>query len=428
LIAALYRKARFRHRAKRIQSALIPFVFAMTATPSLLPLAGLCLLELGHTVMGPSCSLVFADLGADVIKVEPLEGERTRHNVGFGSGLFPLFNRNKRSIAIDLKAEDGKTILRRLVTQADVLVENFAYGTLERLGFGYDALAALNPRLVYCSLKGFLSGPYEQRPALDEVVQFMGGLAYMTGPHGQPLRAGASVVDLMGGMFGVVGILVALRERERTGRGQQVQSALFESTAYMVAQHMSGQIVTGEEPPPMPHKASSWAIYETFTTADGKTIFIGITSDNHWRAFCTEFALDDLLADPALKTNPQRAAEHDRLAPIVEAIARRHTFAALSAVLERLKIPFAPLAKPADLFDDPHLNHGRHMVETHFHNGRRAKLPALPLEMSNHTLGLRTQPPRKGEHTREVLAEAGFDSAQIDAWMARGITLQDENL
>ena len=393
----------------------------MSDTETALPLAGIRLLELGHTVMGPSCALVFADLGADVIKVEPLEGERTRHNVGFGSGLFPLFNRNKRSIALDLKAEGGKSILRRLVTQADVLVENFAYGTLERLGFGYEQLAQINPRIVYCSLKGFLSGPYEQRPALDEVVQYMGGLAYMTGPRGQPLRAGASVVDLMGGMFGVVGIMAALRERERTGRGQKVQSALFESTAYMVAQHMSGQIVTGKEPPPMPHKASSWAIYETFITADKKTIFIAITSDNHWRAFCKEFQLSDLLTDPALKTNPQRAAEHDRIAPIVAGIVCKHTFDVMSQKLEILKIPFAPLAKPADLFDDPHLNQGHRMVETHFQNGKRAKLPALPLEMGNHTIGLRTQPPRKGEHTRAILAEAGFDGSEIDAWIAQGI-------
>jgi crotonobetainyl-CoA:carnitine CoA-transferase CaiB-like acyl-CoA transferase len=407
----------------------------MESTPSTspagaqaLPLAGIRLLELGHTVMGPSCSLVFADLGADVIKIEPPEGERTRHNVGFGSGLFPLFNRNKRSLALDLKTQDGKTILRKLVAQADVLVENFAYGTLDRLGFGYDALSQTNPRLVYCSLKGFLAGPYEKRPALDEVVQFMGGLAYMTGPHGQPLRAGASVVDLMGGMFGVVGILAALRERERTGRGQQVQSALFESTAYMVAQHMSGQIVTGKEPPPMPHKASSWAIYETFSTADEKTIFIGITSDNHWRAFCNEFGLPELLADPALKTNPQRAAEHDRIAPIVETIVRQRDFKTMAAILERLKIPFAPLAKPADLFDDPHLNQGNHMVETHFQNGKRARLPALPLEMSHHNLGIRTQPPRKGEHTRAVLGEAGFSTSEIDGWISRGIVIADDKL
>ncbi len=395
----------------------------MTAPQKPLPLAGIRILEMGHTVMGPSCSVVFADLGADVIKIEPPEGERTRHNVGFGSGLFPLYNRNKRSISLDLKSEDGKIILRNLVTTADVLVENFAHGTLERLGFGWEALSEMNPRLVYCALKGFLHGPYEHRPALDEVVQFMGGLAYMTGPRGQPLRAGASVVDLMGGMFGVIGVMAALKERDHTGRGQMVRSGLFESTAFMVAQHMTGQIVSGKEPPPMPHKASSWAIYETFTTSDGKTIFIGITSDNHWRAFCSEFRLDDLLTDPKLKTNPQRAAEHDRLAPIVEDIVGKHTFDAISKILERLKIPFAPLAKPSDLFDDPHLNQGGHMLDLHFQNGKRANVPGLPLEMSNHQLSIRTQPPRKGEHTREVLAEAGFSAAQIDAWIARGTAI-----
>ena len=190
---------------------------------------------------------------------------------------------------------------------------------------------------------------------------------------------------------------------------------------------MSGQVVTGKEPPPMPHKASSWAIYETFVTADEKTLFVGITSDNHWRAFCKEFKLDDLLADPALKTNPQRAAEHDRLAPIVEAIVKAHTFAAMSKILERLKIPFAPLSRPADLFDDPHLNQGNRMVETHFQNGKRANLPALPLEMGDHILGLRSQPPRKGEHSREVLTEAGFSTPEIDGWIERGIVIVDES-
>ena len=400
----------------------------MNTPPTPLPLAGIKMLELGHTVMGPSCSLVFADLGADVIKVEPLEGERTRQTVGFGAGMFPTYNRNKRSLSLDLKSEAGKTILRKLVTQADVLMENFGYGTLDRLGFGYKELSKLNPRIVYCSLKGFLAGPYEQRPALDEVVQYMGGLAYMTGPRGQPLRAGASVVDIMGGMFGVIGILAALRERDITGRGQKVQSALFESTTYMMAQHMAGQIVTGEEPPPMPHKSSSWAIYETFTTADGKMIFIAITSDNHWRGFCKEFKLDHLLVDPELQTNPQRVKARGRIAPLVKDLVAQHTFADMGAKLERLKIPYAPLAKPADLFDDPHLNQGNRMVETLFPNGKRAKLPALPLEMGDHSIGLRLQPPRKGEHSREVLKEAGFDAAQIDAWVTSGVVIAGDKL
>lgn len=398
----------------------------MNATTSTLPLAGLRMIEMGHTVMGPSCSVVFADLGADVIKVEPPEGERTRHNVGFGSGLFPLYNRNKRSVCLDLKSETGKSILTKLITSADVLVENFAYGTLERLGFGWAQLEQINPRLVYCALKGFLGGPYEHRPALDEVVQYMGGLAYMTGPRGQPLRAGASVVDLMGGMFGVIGIMAALKERDHTGRGQMVKSALFESTAFMVAQHMTGQIVSGEEPPPMPHKSSSWAIYETFTTADNKVIFIAITSDNHWRAFCKEFGLDTLLNDPALKTNPQRASARARITPAVTDIVKQRTYAELATIFERLKIPFAPLAKPADLFDDPHLNQGGHMLDLHFPNGQCANIPGLPLELSHHKLSIRSQPPRKGENSRAVLAELGYSTTEIDAWIAGGQVLTAE--
>lgn len=391
-----------------------------------LPLSGIRIVEMAHTVMGPSCTMVLADLGAEVVKIEPLEGERTRNNVGFGSGLFPVFNRNKRSVCADIKTEAGRALVFRLVAKADVLVENFAYGTMDRLGCGYAALAQLNPRLVYCSLKGFLSGPYEKRPALDEVVQFMGGLAYMTGPTGQPLRAGASVVDLMGGMFGVVGILAALRERDLTGRGQLVQSALFESTAYMVGQHMGGQIATGKEPPPMPEKQSSWAIYETFNTADDKVIFIGITSDNHWRSFCAEFKLPHLLADPKLQTNPQRALEHDRLLPVVAQIVRARTFYAMAAKLEELNIPFAPLARPSDLFNDPHLNHGKRMLETLFPNGKRARLPALPLEMGRHEFDIRSQPPVKGEHTREVLAEAGYSAEQISQMIEQSIVIAAE--
>ena len=399
----------------------------MTTDTTSLPLTGIRIIEMGHTVMGPSCSVVFADLGADVIKVEPPEGERTRHNVGFGSGLFPLYNRNKRSLCLDLKSDAGRAILTKLITTSDALVENFAHGTMERLGFGWSELSKINPRLIYCALKGFLNGPYEHRPALDEVVQYMGGLAYMTGPHGRPLRAGASVVDLMGGMFGVIGIMAALKERERTGRGQMVKSALFEATAFMVAQHMTGQVVSGKEPPPMPHKLSSWAIYETFPTSDGKQIFVAITSDNHWRAFCKEFKLDDLLADPTLKTNPQRAAAHDRLAPIVEKIVSAHAYADMARVLERLKIPFAPLAKPSDLFDDPHLNEGGHMLDLHFQNGKRANIPGLPLELSNHKLGIRSQPPKKGENTRALLSELGYDTAQVEAWITQGVAILPDN-
>jgi len=388
-----------------------------------LPLAGIRILELGHTVMGPSCSMVLADLGADVIKVEPPEGDRTRANVGFGSALFPVFNRNKRSIGIDLKSDAGNAVIHRLISGADALIENFAHGTMDKLGLGYATLSAAHPELVYCSLKGFLSGPYEKRPALDEVVQFMGGLAYMTGPAGMPLRAGASVVDIMGGMFGALGIMAALREREITGRGQEVKSALFESTAFLVAQHMGQQALTGKAPPPMPEKASSWAIYETFETSDNTVIFIGITSDNHWRRFCEAYGLEDLLLDPALKTNPQRARAHDRLAPIVAGIVKSRTYADMAQRLESLNIPFAPVAKPGDLFDDPHLNGSDRLLDVVLPNGKHARLPGIPLDMGNRKPRILRQPPKMGEHTREVLAEIGYSPAEIDGLIARRIVI-----
>lgn len=392
---------------------------------SALPLAGIRILEMGHTVMGPSCSMVLADLGADVIKIEPLEGDRTRGNVGFGSALFPVFNRNKRSLAVDVKSAAGKAVLLRLVADADALIENFAHGAMDRLGLGYPILAAANPRLVYCSLKGFLSGPFEHRAALDEIVQFMGGLAYMTGPSGMPLRAGASVVDIMGGLFGALGIMAALRERERTGRGQEIRSALFESTAFLVAQHMGQHALTGKAPAPMPEKASSWAVYDPFRTADGRTVFVGITSDNHWRAFCEAFDEPELLADPTLVSNPQRAQARDRIMPVVTAKFAAETFDALCAKLDRLKIPFGPLAQPGDLFDDPHLNASGRLLDITLPTGTVAKIPGIPLDMDGRKPAVRRQPPKKGEHTASVLEEAGYTSEEIAALVRDRVVATD---
>jgi len=222
--------------------------------PQPLPLAGIKVVEFSHMVMGPSCGLILADLGADVVKVEPVPaGDNTRRLPGSGAGFFATFNRNKRSLALDLKTPEGIELAKKLIQEADVVTENFRPGGIDALGLGYDALKTTNPSLIYCSLKGFLSGPYEQRAALDEVVQMMGGLAYMTGPPGRPLRAGASVNDIMGGMFAAIGILAALNERTRTGQGQLVKSALFENNMFLVAQHMIQFAVTGKPASPMPN-------------------------------------------------------------------------------------------------------------------------------------------------------------------------------
>ena len=389
-----------------------------TARDDTLPLAGIRVLEFAHAIMGPSAGLILADLGADVIKVEPVGGDSTRRLPGFAAGFFGTFNRNKRSLAVDLKADEGRALLHRLAATADVAIENYAPGTMDRLGCGYADFAKTNPRLIYCALKGFLSGPYEHRPALDEVVQFLAGLAYMTGPPGQPLRAGSSVVDIMGGAFAVIAIQAALRERERTGRGQFVKSALFESTAFLMAQHMAGEAITGRAPPPMPAREGAWAIYEPFATADGEQIFVGVTSNAQWQRFCDHFGRTDLLQNPAYKTNEDRVRERPVLLPIVAAIVVQHTRAELAELFDRIDIPFSPVAKPGDLFEDPQLNAGGRMLDVDFTRGVHAKLPRLPVEIGGHDLGLRAQPPAIGAHSAEILREIGLTSAEIEALQA----------
>jgi crotonobetainyl-CoA:carnitine CoA-transferase CaiB-like acyl-CoA transferase len=392
---------------------------------SALPLAGLRVLEFTQTIMGPCAGLVLADLGADVIKIEPApRGDNTRRLPGFASGFFGYFNRNKRSLAVDLKAGEGRDLVLGLVRDADVVIENFAPGTMERLGCGYGELSALNPRLIYCALKGFLSGPYENRPALDELVQFMGGLAYMTGPPGRPLRAGTSVIDIMGGTFGVVAILAALHERARTGRGRFVKSALFESTIFLMGQHMAGRVLTGEEVPPMPARRGAWGIYEPFETSDDDQIFIGITSNGHWTRFCDAFGRPDLRDDPRLKTNETRVAERSWLIPTVGSILGGHTRAEIARRCEEAAIPYAPVATVDDLFEDPHLAAGG-LLDVLLPGGVRTRLPRLPVELDGQGLGLRREAPRLGEHSREILLAAGLDEARLADLEGRKIVVCD---
>ena len=382
---------------------------------SLLPLEGLVVLELTHTVMGPACGLVLADLGADVIRVELApDGDRTRRLGGFAAGFFSYFNRNKRSLCLDLKNPEGLTIARDLVTRADVLIENFGPGTLERMGLGAEALKAINPRLIYCALKGFLPGPYEHRPALDEIVQFMTGMAYMTGPVGKPLRAGASVIDIMGGVMGVVAILAALRQRDQDGRGRVVAASLYESGALFMAQHMAGEAVTGEPIPPMPARGGAWGIYETFPTSDGQPLFVGITSDAHFCAFCTEFNRGDMLADPRFATNGDRVAHRPVLREMVGAIIADHTIFDLSEAMDRIGVPFSPVRRPSDLFDDPQLNAGGRMMETRMIGGSFVKLPSLPFTIDGEAPKLRLQPPLSGEQTDEIMIQFGYTAEQIE--------------
>jgi crotonobetainyl-CoA:carnitine CoA-transferase CaiB-like acyl-CoA transferase len=384
------------------------------------PLAGLRVVEFSHMVMGPSIGVILGDLGADVVKVEPIGGDPTRRLQGSGAGYFPMFNRNKRSICLDLKDARGLEIARTLAQGADVVIENFRPDAMERLGLGYEALAAGSPGLIYCSAKGFLPGPYDHRTALDEVAQMMGGLAYMTGPPGRPLRAGASVIDITGGMFGVIGILAALDQRRRTGRGQYVKCSLFETTAFLVGQHMAQAAVTGKPPNPMPVRISAWAIYDVFETSDADQVFLGVVSDSQWRAFCQAFGLDELGRDPALAANNDRVAARERILPQVRGALQAFTKDELLAKLEPLGLPFAPIARPEDLFEDPHLNAAGGLVEITLDGGATAKLPSLPLEMDGARFGAELDVPEAGDHSDLVLAEAGYTQEEIAALKVGG--------
>ncbi len=382
------------------------------------PLAGIRVVEFTHMVMGPTVGHVLAALGADVIRIEPIGGDRTRRLLGSGAGYFPMYNRGKRSICLDLKNQEGVAVARDMVAAADVLVENFRPGALDRLGLDYETCAAANPRLIYCSEKGFLPGPYENRTALDEVAQMMGGLAYMTGPPGRPLRAGASVIDVTGGLFGVIGVLAALEERHRTGRGQKVVASLFETTAYLVGQHMAQYAVTGSPAAPMPARVSAWAIYDVFETRD-EPVFIGVVTDALWKKFCHLFTLDTLWADESLRENNARVKARDRIMPVIRDLIAGMTRAEVIARLEGTGLPFAPIGRPEDLFEDRHLRAGG-LEPVTLDNGVDTQLPVVPLEMNGARLARAQQLPVAGADARAVLAGLGYDEDRVTRLLAEG--------
>ena len=382
-----------------------------------LPLAGIRVVEFTHMVMGPTCGLVLGDLGAEVIKVEPIAGDNTRRLLGLGAGFFPNYNRNKKSIAIDLHTDAGKKIAHQLIATADIVSENFKAGTIERLGLGYADLAKQHPRLIYLSMKGFLPGPYEHRTALDEVVQMMGGLAYMTGPAGQPLRAGASVNDMMGGIFAALGAIAALRSRDITGKGQEVQSALFENNIFLVGQHMMQFAVTGKPASPMPSRISSWGIYDVFTVKNDEQIFLAVVTDTSWKIFCEIFGFQDLFADERITSNNLRVEAREWLIPELRARLKGYSAQTLADLFEQNGLPYAPISKPHELLNDPHLTETGGLARIRLPDPQEDRIegltPLLPLVMDGERLGVRLDPPRLGEHTSAILESLGYGEMDI---------------
>ena len=377
------------------------------------PLTGIRVVELSHMVMGPSTGLLMADLGAEVIKIEPIDGDKTRNLRGSGAGYFSMYNRNKKSISIDLKSDEGLAIAKKIISGSDVLIENFRSGTINRLGLDYETLSVTNPGLIYCSEKGFLSGPYEKRTALDEVAQMMGGLAYMTGPPGQPLRAGASVIDVMGGTFGVVAILAALLERVTTGKGKLIHSGLYETCVFLVGQHMAQYAVTGAAAKPMPVRISAWSVYDIFETADNEKVFVGIVTDSQWRAFCEKFELSDWAQDSNLATNNQRIEKRTEILERLGSLFKTMTTKQLIDNLSSFGAPFAPIKRPEDLFEDPHLNANGGLTSLNLTDGTKTKLPSLPIEINGQRPTLQSDPPQIGQHSIKILNDLGFEDDEI---------------
>ena len=373
-------------------------------TESSLPLAGIRVLEFTHMVMGPTCGMILADLGAEVIKVEPPGGDKTRTLPGLGIGFFRSFNRNKKSVVLDITSPAGRETAIELIGTCDVVLENFRPGLMTDLGLDYETLATKHPRLIYVSHKGFLPGPYEKRLALDEVVQMMGGLSYMTGPVGRPLRAGTSVNDIMGGMFGAIGVLAALRERERTGHGQEVQSALFENCVFLSSQHMQQYLMTGEAPPPMPARVSAWSVYDIFALAEGAQLFIGAVSDKQFNALCRVLGRPDLIDRAEYRDNAARVAVRPQLLAELGAILATHRIDELTPQLEAAGIPYAPVSRPEQLVNDPHLRQSGGLVPMQTDDGSSTDVVLLPLTMGGRRPGVRMPLPKVGEHTDEILS------------------------
>jgi crotonobetainyl-CoA:carnitine CoA-transferase CaiB-like acyl-CoA transferase len=370
------------------------------------------MVEFTHMVMGPTCGMLLADLGAEVIKVEPPKGDNTRKLLGSGAGFYPLFNRNKKSLTLDLKTPQGIEAAHKLIATADIVSHNFRPETMAAQGLDYETLQKINPKLIYIELRGFLPGPYEHRTALDEVVQMMGGLAYMTGPLGQPLRAGSSVNDIMGGLFGAIAAMAALREREQTGLGQKVQSALFENNIFLIAQHMLQFAVTGKPAEPMPSRISAWGVYDVFTVKDGEQIFLSAVSDKQWEVFCRVLNLPELFNDAAYKTNNDRVRERPSLIPILRERLQDYSAAQLTKIFEDNGLPYAPINRPQDLVNDPHLKATGGLTPMELPDGRVTDTVLFPFTMHGKQPGLRMNPPKLGEHSMELLQSLGYSPEQ----------------
>ena len=391
----------------------------MGGAPSKGALAGLKVLDCTHVIAGAYCSMVLADLGADVIKIEPPAGESTRGMRGAGGGFraFDYVNRNKRTIALDLSTERGAEVVRRLVETADVFVENYRPGSMDRMGLGYERLSAINPRLVYCSVSGFgLDGPYRERGGFDLVTQAMSGIMSFVGEAGsdQPCSTAVPISDLNAGVFGAVGVLAALQSRHTTGKGQHVETSLLESALAYTIWETGMYLSSGEVATRNGARHRLAAPYEPLKTADGH-IVVGVNSQRLWKRFCEALGDAGLCEHPDFNSPAGRMKHRDALQARLETVLARDTTANWLPKFEAVGVPAGPLNTIAEAWDDPQVKARGLLGEA---GGRR--FVKTPIKLHDTPVELARGPGEVGEHTREVLAEAGYSDGEIESLVASG--------
>jgi crotonobetainyl-CoA:carnitine CoA-transferase CaiB-like acyl-CoA transferase len=391
------------------------------------PLAGVRVLDLSRILSGPFATMVFADLGADVIKLEnPRTGDDTREWAppyqGDQSAYFLSVNRNKRGVAVDLKTEQGRDIALRLADRADVLMENFRPGTAGRLGLGYDALAARNPRLIYASISGFgQTGPYANEPGYDAIAQALGGLMSVTGEaDGNPVRAGNSAADLGAAMWAAIGILAALHARHATGRGEWIDISLLDGQIASLTYLAGGYFASGEVPRRYGSAHPSIVPYQALRTGDG-LLMVAVGNDALWQRFAPLLGLPELADDPRFATNPQRVANRTELIPIIEAALATKGSAAWAEELSRVGIPAGAINGVDAALVHPQVQAREMVLTTEHPTAGTLRMTGSPIKLSDYTTTVRRPPPTLGEHTDEVLGELGFTAADIAAMRDAGV-------
>ena len=390
------------------------------------PLDGLLIADLTRALAGPYCTMMLADLGARVIKVEaPDGGDDTRGwgppFIGGESAYFICINRNKESFTLNLKDARGRELLWRLLARADVLVEIFRPGTIDRLGFGYRTVRARLPRLVYCSISGFgQTGPYRERPAYDLIVQGMGGLMAITGePDGNPMRVGVAVADICAGMFSAYGILAALRARDRTGQGQWVDAAMLDGQVAWMTYMAANYFATGDNPPRVGSAHTNLVPYQPFATKDGY-VTVTVGSEGLWRRFCRALEVP-FVDDPRFATNAARVEHRRELLNALDPVFRSRTTAEWLARLLEAGVPAGPISRIDEVMTDPQVLHREMVVDVDHPRAGRVRVNGVPLKFSDTPGAVRTPPPTLGQHTASVLSELGCAAAQVESLRAAGV-------